>query len=519
MGVCNDAPENCCGFILEPEDIGDEREADEVWHEITRNACCLREPQYDGLCVWHADTDEKDTEELVEARLTPEDVPCEACYPKEHLNGTILRGIKFPDGFSFGGCVLVGAEFTSTHLFEAEFPNAELQASEFTETNLFEAEFRNADLRDTEFRDTDLRGAKFRDANLRRSQFQDTDLRRSQFPSANLMAAEFSDTNLLVAEFPNANLLTTEFTETDLTGVEFTEACLKGATFSGADLRRVTFQQACARPVESKRDTKTASLGASLEDAQLERGTDLRRADLSGARLYQTAFRDVRINDQTTFGIDSGDAYDTKCRYEYDPNTGVSTSEDVPRLQAAAWTYRRLESLFTDNAMDERARNAHIRKQEAQRQHQREEWRNTEPTMERLNWLGKYAVSTLNWHLTRHGESLGQILKVSVGVILLSALLYPLGGFSSSETDVDYQYPLSTWLQTNGLGEAGSALVQTAGTFLHGLYFSVITFTTIGYGDLYPTGWFAKVLVGVESLAGAILIALFIFVLGRRVAR
>jgi len=509
MGFCEDAPEDCCGFMLEPQDIGDSREPDKTWHEITQNACCLREPQYDGLCVWHADTEEKDTEELVEARLTSEDVPCKACHPKEHLNGVTLRGIEFPDRFSFGGCVLVGAEFTDTHMLEAEFPNAKLQASDFTETNLYEAKFPNADLRDSKFRDVDLQGAKFPDANLR----------RSQFPSANLVAAKFFDTNLLTAELFDTNLLTAEFTETNLFGAELTEACLKGATFNGADLREVTFQQACATPVESKEDTKTFSPGATLEDAQLESGTDLRRANLSGARLYQTAFRDVRINDRTTFGIDSGDIYGTKCRYEYDPKITVSASEDVPRLRAAAWTYRRLETLFEDNAMDERARGAHIRKQEIQRQYHYEECRNTESTMERFNYLGKYTVSLLNWHLTRHGESLSQILKASAGVILVSAFLYPLGGFSSDANNAAYEYSVSTWLQTDTLGEAGSALIQTASIFLQGLYFSVITFTTIGYGDLYPTGVGSKILVGFESLAGAVLIALFIFVLGRRVAR
>jgi Ion channel. len=50
-------------------------------------------------------------------------------------------------------------------------------------------------------------------------------------------------------------------------------------------------------------------------------------------------------------------------------------------------------------------------------------------------------------------------------------------------------------------------------------YFSIITFSTIGYGDLSPHGPVSRVLVAVESLAGAVLVALLIFVLGRRVAR
>lgn len=131
MGVCEGAPNKYCGHDLEPKDAGLDREANDDWHKTVRNAVCLREPKYDGLCVWHADTDEKTTEGLVEARLTPKDVPWETEYVKEHLSGAILRGIEFPEGFSFGGCVLVSSEFPDADLQLAEFPRADLSDAEF----------------------------------------------------------------------------------------------------------------------------------------------------------------------------------------------------------------------------------------------------------------------------------------------------------------------------------------------------------------------------------------------------
>lgn len=90
---------------------------------------------------------------------------------------------------------------------------------------------------------------------------------------------------------------------------------------------------------------------------------------------------------------------------------------------------------------------------------------------------------------------------------------------TTSKRRGQHDFPGGAVLAADSLPAAVSVAVGGLGEFLWGLYFSVITFTTIGYGDLYPVGTFAKVLVGAESLSGAVLVALFVFVLGRRVAR
>jgi hypothetical protein len=56
-------------------------------------------------------------------------------------------------------------------------------------------------------------------------------------------------------------------------------------------------------------------------------------------------------------------------------------------------------------------------------------------------------------------------------------------------------------------------------TFSMNVYFSVITFSTIEYGDLSPAGAASRILVGVEFFAGATLVGLLVFVLGRCVSR
>jgi hypothetical protein len=56
--------------------------------------------------------------------------------------------------------------------------------------------------------------------------------------------------------------------------------------------------------------------------------------------------------------------------------------------------------------------------------------------------------------------------------------------------------------------------------FLQGLYFSTITFTTLGYGDLYPSPeGFYRQLAMAEAVAGGCLMALFVVCLAKRFSR
>ena len=57
-------------------------------------------------------------------------------------------------------------------------------------------------------------------------------------------------------------------------------------------------------------------------------------------------------------------------------------------------------------------------------------------------------------------------------------------------------------------------------SFFQGLYFSTITFTTLGYGDLYPSmEGFYRHLAMTEAIAGGFLMALFVVCLAKRFSR
>lgn len=50
------------------------------------------------------------------------------------------------------------------------------------------------------------------------------------------------------------------------------------------------------------------------------------------------------------------------------------------------------------------------------------------------------------------------------------------------------------------------------------LYFSVVTITTVGFGDIVPTTQTARLVVALEAILGVVLIGLFLNAIGRRVA-
>jgi len=83
------------------------------------------------------------------------------------------------------------------------------------------------------------------------------------------------------------------------------------------------------------------------------------------------------------------------------------------------------------------------------------------------------------------GERPQRTVVASLAVIALSALAYPaVGGFEMADSTVTY-------------AAAGAA------AFLDSLCFSVVTFTTLGYGDVLPLTDTGRLLAGFEALSGA----------------
>jgi hypothetical protein len=76
-----------------------------------------------------------------------------------------------------------------------------------------------------------------------------------------------------------------------------------------------------------------------------------------------------------------------------------------------------------------------------------------------------------------------------------------------------YTHGLVEVLSPDSYRLAGSRLeISSTGTslFVQFFYFSMVTITTLGYGDMVPTGGFARLLCGLEAIFGQLFVAIFI---------
>lgn len=113
---------------------------------------------------------------------------------------------------------------------------------------------------------------------------------------------------------------------------------------------------------------------------------------------------------------------------------------------------------------------------------------------ERFLSLGRWVANVLSRLLWGYGERPFRTFAAANFLILVNALIYRMSGGVSQMGEVK---PIS---------------------FLEGLYFSVVTFATVGYGDFVPTGW-VRVFAALEGLCGISLVPLFLVALTRRYLR
>lgn len=301
-----------------------------------------------------------------------------------------------------------------------------------------------------------LVGADLRGRDLTHVDLSGADLSRADLTGAQLVGADLGGAMLFEADLAGANLM-----QADLSGADLTRARMDNAILGGAVLRNAILFDAQLP-------------GAMLVGADLE-GADLRSAVLSETRLRDAVLRsvsargaDLRGADLAGAEVDHADLSDTDLRQ--------SRLRGLQGFTRARWigadivdvdftgAYRIRRTVMDENYLHEF--------RSAGRGHE-------------------FAYQL--WKLTSDcGRSLVRWTLVTLSVALSFAGLYRL-------VEIDY-----------GDHE----------TVISPLYFSVVTLTTLGYGDVLPASLPAQLLVLAQVLSGYFmlggLLSIFATKMGRR---
>lgn len=103
-----------------------------------------------------------------------------------------------------------------------------------------------------------------------------------------------------------------------------------------------------------------------------------------------------------------------------------------------------------------------------------------------------------------YGEDPLRIVGISMLMILFCAILYTFTGLNYQGVYLAYS--------------AEQTATENFYFFLSSLYYSVVTFTTLGYGDFTPVG-ISRAIAAIEAFTGSFTIALFVVVFVKKMTR
>lgn len=278
-------------------------------------------------------------------------------------------------------------------------------------------------------------------------------------------AVELNKESLSGANFVQADLTSLNFFDADLSGADLVGANLSGADLTGANLRGADLTKANL--------TEARLWHADLTDSKLS------EADLTDADLWQARLFNVRLWRADIYNAKSL----TKQNFMLKKNKFITVFGTYEKGHLAAEeVYRNLKRYFIKEARYNDASWASFKEKSMEKVRLR---RSGDPS---------YIPVAIMGLLCGYGEKPQRIVSSSFFLIFAYAMIYylfksiTLAGFSKSIINFeDY------------------------------LYYSVVTFTTLGYGDMVPkASTLFRLLAGSEAFLGAFMMGLFVFTLARK---
>jgi uncharacterized protein YjbI with pentapeptide repeats len=310
-----------------------------------------------------------------------------------------------------------------------------------------------------------LRGANLTGEDLTGADLSGVDLSGADLSGADLSGANLCGARLFRTRLKGATLTKADLTDAELTGADLTEADLEHVHARRAGLGRATLR--ATQLFEADLQGATLSLadlsGADLRHAKLQ-GARVREADLQGADLTGADLRgaDLALSSVEGATFNNVDLRDARLRLVRGFRKASWIGVDIRDINFSG-AYRMRRFIVDENYIKEYRESS------------------------RVSGFVYYL-----WWLT---SDCGRSMSRWCGMILAQLLLFA-GLFSLVAMDYG-EHP--TWLS--------------------GLYFSVVTLTTLGYGDVIPASSAAQAVAMLEVVTGYIMLGGLIAIFSNRVAR
>ncbi len=296
--------------------------------------------------------------------------------------------------------------------------------------------------------------------------------------------------------------------EKDLAGINLSELDLSGADFYGSDLSGANLKMALLTEADlgdcklAKADLYKSDLrgafatGAVLSGAYLNEadmlGIDLRGAKMIGARLESAGLTDADLSQADLAGAILDGASMVGANMSRASLEGTSVFRvDYGSFESMRGHYfgiRGLDSCFGNALFVRDAKD-----------------RDYLDAFERVIELAPPGpIATLKrfafkaWQMINYGRSMGRPLLYAVVLALMFGTVYAL--------DMRLGWGLMNY-------------ANSSESWFTPFYYSIVTYTTLGFGDITPLSWVGEILVVVEVVMGYTTLGLVLAILANRVAR
>ena len=269
---------------------------------------------------------------------------------------------------------------------------------------------------------------------------------------------------------------------------------LSGLQLARADLRQVNLVRSGSQSGYQCHDAdfyranlsgahlfKLDARGASFMKADLT-GANLHCADLRGCNLLGTILSHARLENITWGQQLSQEVQAHNCRDVRQANSAWQEAEEVAR---------NIRKQCEKQGMFEQAGRFFQKEMRCRR-------------MQLPRFSSKRLLSKVVDVFCGYGESPLRVVTFSLLLIFCSALLYFGFGTTTAGGVLRFSPDLS--------------MAENLKRFLNALYFSIVTFTTLGYGDIAPTG-FSRLIASIEAFLGSFTMALFVVVFVKKMTR